>query len=180
MKKHRGRHLLSLLASAALLASLLPAAFAAEAEGEKHITILGTSDMHGNIWGYSYEDNAETDNNGMARLYTYIQQVRAENPNTFLVDAGDDIQGTIMTDDLYNKTPEEPHPVVTAMNYMGYDAMTLGNHEFNWGIPTMQSILGQASHRRGLDDCGAGRREAGRHRRGHPGCPHLGQRQGRH
>ena len=101
--------------------------------------------MHGNIWGYSYEDNAETDNNGMARLYTYIQQVRAENPNTFLVDAGDDIQGTIMTDDLYNKTPEEPHPVVTAMNYMGYDAMTLGNHEFNWGIPTMQSILGQAS-----------------------------------
>ena len=145
MKKHRGRHLLSLLASAALLASLLPAAFAAEAEGEKHITILGTSDMHGNIWGYSYEDNAETDNNGMARLYTYIQQVRTENPNTFLVDAGDDIQGTIMTDDLYNKTPEEPHPVVTAMNYMGYDAMTLGNHEFNWGIPTMQSILGQAS-----------------------------------
>ena len=145
MKKHRGRHLLSLLASAALLASLLPAAFAAEAEGEKHITILGTSDMHGNIWGYSYEDNAETDNNGMARLYTYIQQVRAENPNTFLVDAGDDIQGTIMTDDLYNKTPEEPHPVVTAMNYMGYDAMTLGNHEFNWGIPTMQTILGQAS-----------------------------------
>ena len=144
MKKHRGRHLLSLLASAALLASLLPAAFAAEAEGEKHITILGTSDMHGNIWGYSYEDNAETDNNGMARLYTYIQQVRAENPNTFLVDAGDDIQGTIMTDDLYNKTPEEPHPVVTAMNYMGYDAMTLGNHEFNWGIPTMQTILSQA------------------------------------
>ena len=135
MKKHRGRHLLSLLASAALLASLLPAAFAAEAEGEKHITILGTSDMHGNIWGYSYEDNAETDNNGMARLYTYIQQVRAENPNTFLVDAGDDIQGTIMTDDLYNKTPEEPHPVVTAMNYMGYDAMTLGNHEFNWASP---------------------------------------------
>jgi len=144
MKKHRGRHLLSLLASAALLASLLPAAFAAEAEGEKHITILGTSDMHGNIWGYSYEDNAETDNNGMARLYTYIQQVRAENPNTFLVDAGDDIQGTIMTDDIYNKTPDEAHPVIAAMNFMGYDAMTLGNHEFNWGIETMNKILGQA------------------------------------
>ena len=80
----------------------------------------------------------------MARLYTYIQQVRAENPNTILIDAGDDIQGTIMTDDLYNKTPDEPHPVVTAMNYMGYDAMTVGNHEFNWGIPAMQKILSQA------------------------------------
>lgn len=142
MKKHRSRRLLSLLATGALLVSLMPAAFASGSE--KHITILGTSDMHGNIWGYSYEDNTESTNNGMARLYTYIQQVRAENPNTILIDAGDDIQGTIMTDDIYNKTPEEPHPVITAMNYMGYDAMTLGNHEFNWGIPTMQTILGQA------------------------------------
>ncbi|MGN8967919.1 bifunctional metallophosphatase/5'-nucleotidase [Intestinimonas sp. HCP28S3_D6] len=141
-----GKRLLPILLTLSMAASMLPAAaLAAEADtGEKHITILGTSDMHGNIWGFSYEDNAESTNNGMARLYTYIQQVRAENPNTILIDAGDDIQGTIMTDDLYNKTPEEPHPVITAMNYMGYDAMTLGNHEFNWGIPTMQTILGQA------------------------------------
>ena len=141
-----GKRLLPILLSLGLAGSLLPAsALAAEADtGEKHITILGTSDMHGNIWGFSYEDSSETTNNGMARLYTYIQQVRAEEPNTILIDAGDDIQGTIMTDDIYNKTPEEPHPVITAMNYMGYDAMTLGNHEFNWGIPTMQAILSQA------------------------------------
>ena len=141
-----GKRLLPILLTLSMAASMLPAAaLAAESDaGEKHITILGTSDMHGNIWGFSYEDNAETANNGMARLYTYIQQVRAENPNTILIDAGDDIQGTIMTDDLYNKTPEEAHPVIAAMNYMGYDAMTLGNHEFNWGIPTMQTILSQA------------------------------------
>ena len=140
--KH-GKKLLSVLLALVMVLALLPsAAFAAE--GEKHITILGTSDMHGNIWGFSYEDSKETDNNGMARLYTYIQQVRAENPNTILIDAGDDIQGTIMTDDIYNKIPEEPHPVVAAMNYMGYDAMTLGNHEFNWGIDTMPKILSQA------------------------------------
>lgn len=141
-KKLYLRRALASAMAAAMLAGLVPAALAAE--GETHLTILGTSDMHGNIWGYSYEDNAETTNNGMARLYTYIQQVRAENPNTILIDAGDDIQGTIMTDDLYNKTPDEAHPVVTAMNYMGYDAMTVGNHEFNWGIPTMQKILSQA------------------------------------
>ena len=141
-----GKRLLPILLTLSMGLSLLPtAALAAEADsGEKHLTILGTSDMHGNIWGFSYEDNSETTNNGMARLYTYIQQVRAEDPNTILIDAGDDIQGTIMTDDLYNKTPEEPHPVITTMNYMGYDAMTLGNHEFNWGIPTMQTILSQA------------------------------------
>ncbi|MGN0762457.1 MAG: metallophosphoesterase, partial [Aristaeellaceae bacterium] len=102
----------------------------AAAEGETTITILGTSDLHGNIWGYSYEDNAENTNKGMARLYTYIQQVRQENPNTILIDNGDAIQGTIMTDDLYNKNPDQAHPMMAAMNFMGYDAMTLGNHEF--------------------------------------------------
>jgi len=125
-----------------LVVSLLPAAFAAE--GDKTITILATSDMHGNIWGYSYEDGKETTNNGMSRLYTYIEQVRKENPNTVLIDAGDDIEGTIMTDDLANKKPDEAHPVMAAMNFMKYDAMTLGNHEFNWGIDNMLKIVGQA------------------------------------
>ena len=119
------------------------AAFAQEGE-ETHVVILATSDMHGDIWGYSYEDNAPTDNSGMSRLYTYIKEVREENPVVFLLDAGDAIQGTIMTDDIANKEPEKEHPVMAAMNYMGYDAMTLGNHEFNWGIDTMNTILSQA------------------------------------
>lgn len=108
------------------------------------LVILTTSDMHGNIIGYSYEDNKETSNNGMARLYTYIKNERINNPNLILIDAGDDIQGTIMTDDIYNKMPEEKHPVITAMNLMKYDVMTLGNHEFNWGITTMKTIMKQA------------------------------------
>jgi 2',3'-cyclic-nucleotide 2'-phosphodiesterase/3'-nucleotidase len=135
------RALCSLLLAALLLALISCMALAEE---DTHIVILATSDLHGNIWGYSYEDNAETANNGMARLYTYIEQVRSENPNVFLVDAGDDIQGTIMTDDIANKAPEKEHPVIAAMNFMGYDAMTLGNHEFNWGIETMKQILSQA------------------------------------
>ena len=44
----------------------------------------------------------------------------------------------------YNKTPDQPHPVLAAMNYMKFDAMTLGNHEFNYGIPNMLKIMGQA------------------------------------
>ena len=119
-------------------------ALSAPLMADTHITILGTSDLHGNIWGFSYEDSKETANNGMARVYTYVEEVRKENPNTILIDAGDDIQGTIMTDDIYNKIPNEEHPVITAMNYMGYDAMTLGNHEFNWGTGTAASILSQA------------------------------------
>ena len=76
------RKLVSGVLAVSLAASLLPAAaFAAGTSAkETHITILGTSDMHANPWGYNYEDDKETTNNGMARLYTYIQQVRAEEP----------------------------------------------------------------------------------------------------
>ena len=130
------RKILSVLLALVLALSMIPAALAAEGEtpateGETHITILCTSDMHGDIWGYDYASNKETDAGGMARLYTYVQQVRSENPNTLLLDAGDDIQGTIMTDDLFNKKPERVHPVIAAMNFMKFDAMTVGNHEFN-------------------------------------------------
>jgi 2',3'-cyclic-nucleotide 2'-phosphodiesterase/3'-nucleotidase len=113
------------------------------AEGDKVITILGTSDLHSNIWGFSFENNKETENNGMARVYTYVQEVRAENPNTILIDAGDTIQGTILTDDLYNKEESE-HPVIAAMNFMKYDVMTIGNHEFNFGLDLVKRLQEQA------------------------------------
>ena len=144
MKQRRSgvRTLLASLLAAAMLVSLVPAALAAET-GETHITIIGTSDTHGNIWGYSYEDMKESTGDGLARVSTYVNQVRAENPNTILVDAGDTIQGTIMTDDLYSKDTAN-HPVPTALNYMKYDAWTLGNHEFNFGVDKLQSIIDQA------------------------------------
>lgn len=141
MHKQKLGKILSAVLCAALALSLSSAALAAE--GETHITIIGTSDTHGNIWGYSYEDMTESSDNGLARISTYVNQVRAENPNTILVDAGDTIQGTIMTDDLYSEDTAD-HPVPAALNYMGYDAWTLGNHEFNFGVDTLQSILEQA------------------------------------
>lgn len=135
------RKLLALLLTLALC---LPLMSALAEDGTTTITILGTSDLHGNIWGYSYEDNKETTNTGIARLYTAVKQIREENPNTLLIDNGDAIQGTIMTDDLFCKYPEKYHPMMLVMNYMGFDAMTLGNHEFNWGIPAMKAMLSRA------------------------------------
>ena len=144
MVKGKKIRLIALLLTTVLLfTATVPCAVLAG--DETHVVILCTSDMHGNVLGYSYEDNTETKNNGMARLYTYISQVREENPVVFLVDAGDDIQGTIMTDEIVNKQPEREHPVITAMNYMGYDVMTVGNHEFNWGVETLKKIMSQAA-----------------------------------
>ena len=141
MKKSFGK-LLSGVLCAALLVSLAPAAFAADTGTT--LTILGTSDLHGNVWGYSYESMTESTGDGMARISTYVSQVRAENPNTILVDAGDSIQGTIMTDDLYSDKAAN-HPVMAAMNYMKYDAWTLGNHEFNWGVDNLKTVMAQSN-----------------------------------
>lgn len=141
MRNKRFGKLLSAALAAAMALSLSSAALAA-GNGETHLTIIGTSDTHGNIWGYSYEDMKESTGDGLARVSAYVNQVRSENPNTILVDAGDTIQGTIMTDDLYSKDTAD-HPVAAALNYMDYDAWTLGNHEFNFGVDTLKSILEQ-------------------------------------
>ncbi|MGN0905740.1 MAG: metallophosphoesterase, partial [Bullifex sp.] len=108
------------------------------------LVIIATSDLHANPWGFSYEDGKETTNNGMARLYSFISKEREAHPDLILIDGGDDIQGTILSDDLANKDERKEHPIVEAMNFMGYDAMTLGNHEFNWGISVMKDILSGA------------------------------------
>lgn len=124
-----------------LVASLgmLGAQAAFEAQGPQTVTIIGTTDIHGNVWGFSYENNKDTTNTGMARIATYLEQVRQETPNVVLVDNGDTIQGNILTDDLYNKRPGE-HPVITAMNVLGYDSMTLGNHEYNFGTGLIERL----------------------------------------
>lgn len=136
------KKLLATLMAVVMVIAMLPAAFAAE--GDTQLVIIGTSDTHGNIWGYSYEDMKESEKDGLARVSTYVNSVRAENPNTILVDAGDTIQGTIMTDDLYSKSNPD-HPVPAAMNYMKYDAWTLGNHEFNWGVDNLKSVIAQSN-----------------------------------
>ena len=140
MRKKRFGKILSVALSMAMVLSLSVTALAAE--GETHLTIIGTSDTHGNIWGYSYEDMKESTGDGLARVSTYVSQVREENPNTILVDAGDTIQGTIMTDDLYSKDTTD-HPVPAALDYMSYDAWVLGNHEFNFGVDTLKEIIAQ-------------------------------------
>ncbi|WP_179203859.1 MULTISPECIES: 5'-nucleotidase C-terminal domain-containing protein [Vagococcus] len=108
----------------------------------KKLTILGTSDVHGNVWDWSYEDDKEADL-GFAKIATVVKTERAKNPNNILVDAGDNLQGTLLTDDLYSSKKElqnVTHPVIAAMNTIGYDAMALGNHEFNFGTDLIKKV----------------------------------------
>lgn len=111
---------------------------------ELTLTILGTTDIHGHIYNWSYEDGKERNNAGMAKVKSVIDEVRAENPNTILLDAGDLIQGTILTDEIYSPDTSVMNPMIDVFNYIGYDAMALGNHEFNFGIDVVNNLIRDA------------------------------------
>ncbi|MXM62981.1 twin-arginine translocation signal domain-containing protein [Streptomyces sp. HUCO-GS316] len=140
-------------------AAAAPAAEAAEAGSRPakpakrySLTVMGTTDLHGHIFNWDYFKDAEyTDKagnaQGLARISTLVNQVREEKGrcNTLLLDAGDTIQGTPLTY-YYAKVdpitaPGGPvHPMAQAMNAIGYDAVALGNHEFNYGIETLRKF----------------------------------------
>lgn len=121
---------------------LTSAAFASD---RVTITILGTSDIHGQLFSYSYETGQIDERGGMDKLSTIVKKIRKENPNVILVDNGDTIQGTPLTDDLFNTIwADEPHPIIKGMNLMKYDAMALGNHEFNFGLDLISKIKKEA------------------------------------
>ncbi|MBO8126424.1 MAG: 5'-nucleotidase C-terminal domain-containing protein [Firmicutes bacterium] len=100
------------------------------------VTILGTSDLHGHIFPWDYAVDEEDDDTGLAKVASVVKEVRAENPNTLLLDAGDTIQDNMAS--LFNDEPV--HPMIQAMNLIGYDTWTVGNHEFNFGL----DVLGRA------------------------------------
>ncbi|GKX29923.1 2',3'-cyclic-nucleotide 2'-phosphodiesterase [Vallitalea longa] len=96
-------------------------------EGKK-ITVLGTSDVHGRIYAYEYATDSPDADAGFAKLQTLIKQEKAKDPNAILLDCGDTVQDN--SAELFNDLPV--HPMVQAMNSIGYDLWTLGNHEFNF------------------------------------------------
>ncbi|MEV4466398.1 5'-nucleotidase C-terminal domain-containing protein [Micromonospora echinofusca] len=150
----------TVLAAAAAAASVpLIAATPAQAAGAARsrtwdLTILGTSDTHGNVYNWDYYSDAEYDDSkhndvGVAKLAALVKQIRAERRGkaTLVLDAGDTIQGTPLAT-FYAKqepitTTGETHPMANAMNVLDYDAVTLGNHEFNYGLPLLAKWISQ-------------------------------------
>lgn len=111
-------------------------AVASLAAEEVRISIAATTDTHAHIWPEDYYRNQPA-NRGLAKAFTIIRSIRAQNPNTLLLDCGDTIQGTPLGHYFSRKDVERPNPVVLVMNRMGYDAMALGNHEFNFGLKAL-------------------------------------------
>ncbi len=104
------------------------------------ITILQTSDVHGNILPIHYSNNGHKDV-GLAKVSTLVKRERAKNPHTILIDNGDIIQGTPLTYHAAKFANKEIHPIVLALNEMFYDAVVIGNHEFNYGMELLQEAV---------------------------------------
>ncbi len=109
------------------------------------VVMLETTDLHTNILGYDYFKLAADPSFGFDRVVTLIKAARAEFANTFLFDNGDTIQGTALADYQAQVAPigcETTLAMYKAMNTMNYDAGTIGNHEFNYGLPFLSQVSG--------------------------------------
>ncbi len=105
---------------------------------QHELIILHTNDTHSRIEPLPETDRTFPNKGGVVRRATYIQQVRENNKNVLLFDAGDFLQGT----PYFNLFKGEVE--VEAMNLMGYDAVTLGNHEFDYGLEVLADVAQRA------------------------------------
>ncbi|GLW33038.1 bifunctional metallophosphatase/5'-nucleotidase [Actinoplanes regularis] len=156
------RGVLAVSAAAATAPLAFPAAAQAGGKGHPtpppapqtyHLTVLGTSDLHGNVYNWDYYKDAEYDDSahndvGVAKAAALINKLRAEATGaTLVLDAGDTIQGTPLATYYAKQEPitetGEKHPMAKSMNVLHYDAVTLGNHEFNYGLPLLNLWIRQ-------------------------------------
>lgn len=116
----------SSMAASAVALGALPAF--ARRDSVVRLTILHTNDVHSRIDPFPMDGSRNQGKGGVARRAALVKQIRAEQPNVLLLDAGDIFQGTPYFN-LYGGEPE-----FTIMSQMGYDAATMGNHDFDNSI----------------------------------------------
>ncbi len=111
------------------------------------LRIIATTDIHSFLTDFDYYKDAPTDKFGFTRTATLIEQARKEVTNSVLVDNGDLIQGNPIADYQAAVGSKEGkfEPSVAVLNAMKYDVGTLGNHEFNYGLPYLDDAVKQAN-----------------------------------
>lgn len=108
------------------------------------LRLLATSDLHAHAFGWDYHADKPQAGLGLSDLAHLIDLARAECPNTLLLDNGDFLQGSPLGDWAAEQGEDTPHPMISAMNALGYDAATLGNHEFSHGLPLLRRAMADA------------------------------------
>ncbi|MCU4928329.1 bifunctional 2',3'-cyclic-nucleotide 2'-phosphodiesterase/3'-nucleotidase [Bacillus cereus] len=152
MKKSKKMLAGATLAIGVIAPQVLPAtAHADEQTGEStvNLRILETSDIHVNLMNYDYYQTKTDNKVGLVQTATLVNKAREEAKNSVLFDDGDALQGTPLGDYVANKIkdqknrvdPSYTHPLYRVMNLMKYDVISLGNHEFNYGLDYLNKVI---------------------------------------
>lgn len=107
------------------------------------LRILATSDLHMHLLGWDYPGDRTAEGVGLMGLSAQIAALRSDAAATLLIDNGDFLQGTLLGDwhqTQWRRGRPNAHPITAAMGELGYDAVTLGNHEFDYGLEYLSSI----------------------------------------
>ncbi|MDI6400422.1 5'-nucleotidase C-terminal domain-containing protein [Balneolaceae bacterium ANBcel3] len=106
------------------------------------IEVMLTADVHGRVRGWDYYQNLEDPYHSLAKIATLADSIRKSNPNTILLDAGDWLQGNLFAEYFAVHDQKQSHyPFLKAVDHMSYDAIVIGNHEFNFGIEYLNRQL---------------------------------------
>ncbi|MFV5171576.1 bifunctional 2',3'-cyclic-nucleotide 2'-phosphodiesterase/3'-nucleotidase [Bacillus cereus] len=151
MKKSKKMLAGATLAIGVMAPQVMPAtAHADENTGEStvNLRILETSDIHVNLMNYDYYQTKTDNKVGLVQTATLVNKAREEVKNSVLFDDGDALQGTPLGDYVANKIkdpknrvdPSYTHPLYRVMNLMKYDVISLGNHEFNYGLDYLKEV----------------------------------------
>jgi 2',3'-cyclic-nucleotide 2'-phosphodiesterase (5'-nucleotidase family) len=122
--------------------SLTPTATAATPDTIT-IAVMGTTDVHGRILPWDYYQDVEEPRYALSKVATLVDSVRQVHPNTLLLDAGDWFQGNALAEYFARVDSVKPYPFLAAVDRMRYDAIVLGNHEFNFGIDLLNRRIVQ-------------------------------------
>ncbi|MGI9041015.1 MAG: 5'-nucleotidase C-terminal domain-containing protein [Gemmatimonadales bacterium] len=110
-----------------------------------HVVLVATTDVHGHATAWNYVAQRPFPG-GLARVVVVVDSLRRRYPGQVVVmDAGDLLQGDPFASYHARVARREPHPIVEAMNLAGYDVATLGNHDFDWGVPALYRALRDAA-----------------------------------
>lgn len=108
------------------------------------IRLLATTDLHGHLLPHDYIKDQPTQGGGLAGLGRLISEAREQAKEAqmpvVLLDNGDTFQGTPLATDLAEQEVRPDHPIVAAMNYLKYDAVGLGNHDLDHGLPYLKAL----------------------------------------
>jgi len=109
------------------------------------LVVATTTDVHGRLRAWDYYANQVDAVRGLSRAATIVDSVRAANPGrVILLDAGDLLQGNPLAYVAARVSRDRANPIIAAMNAMQYDASAIGNHEYNYGVPYLDSAVRQA------------------------------------